>query len=167
MSWNIRILLGLVGLLILAAIIFGIYYTVVRLGYDGPIEVATYPGAAKAVEETVSPGFDHLQFTSTADPIAIEQFYRQEGYTCRYGEGNVFEHGVLVQDVYIRSDCLLDRSHFLGFHQTVKIVIQPVRSPYTFPNDDRNQDLTGGGVLTGQDVIDVQRTWGTDPVLGG
>src|SRR5688572_28164840 len=121
MSWNIRILLGLIGLLIVAAIIFGIYYTVVRLQYDGPVEVETYPGAAKTVEETVSPGFDHLQFTtSTADPIAVEQFYRDEGYICRFGTGDVYELGTLVEDVYIRSDCLLDRTHPLGFHQTVK-----------------------------------------------
>lgn len=167
MSWSIRILLGLIAIIVIALIAFGIYYTVIRLDRNGPIEVETYPGAQKVVEETVREGHDHLQFTSTASAFDIEHFYREKGYECVAGAGDVWESGIKLDDVYIRSTCLLDRSHSFGFQQTVRIIIQPNREPVVYQDNDPQLPAIGGGTLTGDVIIDVQRFWGSSGLLGG
>ncbi|HLA44483.1 MAG TPA: hypothetical protein VJZ27_13655, partial [Aggregatilineales bacterium] len=86
LSWNLRIVLGLALLVILAAIVFFIYYTVVRLDRDGPIDVDTYPNASVVNEESIGEDGDHIQYVSNAPDVSpggvtqhaldIEKFYR-------------------------------------------------------------------------------------------
>jgi len=168
LSWNLRILLGIITLIIVLIIFFFIYYTIVRLDRNQAIEIEAYPGAQLVNAEELQNGRDHLQYTSNgADPAAIEGFYRERGYTCRTQYGTVYVRGITENNVYVRSTCLLDRSHSLGFKQSVTLRIQPERTAYQYENNDPAGRVVGGGELTGWVVIDFIREWGNVGILGG
>jgi hypothetical protein len=160
LSWNVRLVLGMLLLAILFIVAFFIYYTLVRLDRDKALEFETYPGAQLIVEETLTEGYDHFYFTSTDPATEIEDFYAKQGYQCTRHTVDLYEDTVFKENAYYQSNCFLDRSHSLGFTQFNAIIIQPQRTPWQDPPS------AGGGALTGLVVIDIQRQWGGG-FLGG
>lgn len=168
LSWNLRILLGIVALVIVAILGFVAYYNILRLSLDEPPEVDVYPNSELLFESTVREGWEQARYVvDSDDPLAIERFYQEQGFECRTLSGDLYPNGRLEANVYIRSACLLDRSHSLGFRQTVQLDIQPIRTPYVYENDDPTNLIIGGGELTGEVVMDFQFLWGNDGLLGG
>ncbi|NJL92781.1 MAG: hypothetical protein HC915_03185 [Anaerolineae bacterium] len=152
----------------------GLYYVFLTFDRDRPVEVEVFPGAELIVEETLRDGWERQFYLGrVADPgqmstyiQELETHYRDQGFTCVSQFGDVYENATRVPNAYIRSRCLLDRTHPLGFRQSAEVIIQPRRVPVTFLNNDPNQRITGGGELTGEVDIDVQRRWGTFRVFG-
>lgn len=173
LSWNLRIVLGLVGLVIIFGIGFAIFYNVIRSTRNKPLEVDTYPGVQLVVEEKLNDNNDHFYYVGTTDPANAQQyatdvakFYRDKGYECRILSGNFYENAVLIENGYVRTACLLDRSHPVGVNQSVEITIQLERTPLTYLDNDPQKQITGGGEITGKVIIDVRRSWGTYDVVG-
>lgn len=167
LSWNLRIVIGLVALTIAAVVCGVIYYTVIRVSKDAPIEFETFPGAQLYLEEQLGEGSDHFYYISTADPLSIESFYREREFNCITQYGTVYENAVRNDSAYIQSTCLLDRSHALGFRQFTRLIIQPARTPIVYLDNNPSNQIVGGGELTGEVVIDIQRQWGNDGLFGG
>lgn len=165
LSWNLRIVLGLFALVIILIILFGIYYNIVRASHNKAPEVEAYPGATLVSQEKRD-GWDHHQYLSKSDALAIEGFYRERDFTCRQLYGDIYENGIRKENVYLHSSCLLDRSHALGFHQSAQLIIQPQRTPYQYRDNNPANEIVGGGELTGDVVIDIQRQWGNDGLVG-
>lgn len=151
LSWNVRVVLGLIILVIIAAVVFVIYYNVTRTRLDKPMEVNKYPDAQLVFEEKLLDGSDRLYYEIDSDDVGgvdglaqrVEKFYRDEEYTCR---------ALYDNSVYVYSTCLLEKTNFLGFDRFNRIMIVPLR--------DENNNLTG-------DVgIDVRRSWGSNGGIG-
>lgn len=163
LGWASRIVLGVIALIVLVVIGAGVYYMVVRSQRSGPLEVEQYPGTETLIDNEVQDGLSHQRYAGTTEignvaayAQQIEKFYRDQGFTCVTQTGETVENGTAVDNTYLQSTCLMDRSHPFGFDQSVRMIIQPER---TTPDQ--------GGALTGRVVIDVQRTWGSYAVIGG
>lgn len=150
LSWNIRIVLGLMIFIVIALVIFVIYYNVARSTLDKAMDVEKYPGAALIFEESVYDGTDRLYYEFSGDSAAVmdnaqrvEKFYADKDYTCRA----LFDNAE-----YVYSTCLLEKSHFLGFDRFNRIRIVPLR--------DENNAVTG---IVG---IEVTRNWGSNGGIG-
>ncbi len=151
LSWNVRVVLGLIILAIIAVVVFVIYYNVTRARLDKPMEVKAYPNAEKVFEETLLEGNDRLYYEVQAEDVAgvealareIENFYRDEDYTCRSLHDN---------SVYVYSTCLLEKTNFLGFDRFNRIRIVPLR--------DESSNLTG------KVGIEISRNWGSNGGIG-
>lgn len=167
MSWNLRIVLGLLVLVVILLVVGVVYYNIVRVSKDQALPFDPYPGSQLRLEEKLSAGSDHFYYISTDDPLAIESFYRSRDFECQTLYGDVFENAVRQEGVYIQSTCLLDRSHPLGFSQFTRLTIQPIRAPLQYLDDNPQNQIIGGGTLTGEVIIDIQRQWGNDGLLGG
>lgn len=167
LSWNLRILLGVIAVMFILVIGFFIYYTIERVRHDGPIDVEPYPDAELIIEESLQDGWDRQLYNVQADPQAVERFYQEDGYLCHALQGLAYEDGIRNDTAYLRSTCLLDRSHSLGFRQEVTIIIQPERTPYVHQDNNPANAIIGGGELTGNTAIDVRRQWGNVGILGG
>lgn len=173
LSWNLRIVLGAVVLVVLVAIGFFLYYTYIRLDRDGPIDVENPPDAELLNEENID-GFNRRYYVLSSSPELVEReardiedFYRDEEFTCVDYQGLVYEDRVRVEGAYIQSICSYDRSHTFGFEQTVRVIIQPERTELTFAGGGTTGEITGGGELTGNVIVVIERTWGSYDVLGG
>ncbi|MBZ0310812.1 MAG: hypothetical protein K8I82_32435, partial [Anaerolineae bacterium] len=91
LSWNVRVVLGLIILAIIAVVILVIYYNVTRARLDKPMEVKGYPNAEKVFEQKLLEGNDRIYYEITAEDVTgvealaqqVEEFYQDEEYTCR------------------------------------------------------------------------------------
>jgi hypothetical protein len=154
LSWNLRLVLGLLGLVLLAIILFVVYYNVVRFNRSGALSFEAYPGAQLASYQELGQGADQSFYVlQSNDPIAVERFYVEEGFTCRTLRGKVLISDGVEQ--YIQSSCLLDRSHPLGFEQSIQITIQPERTEIVYEETNEGRIPVSGGALTGQVIISV------------
>lgn len=154
LSWNVRLVLGMLLLAIIAVIGFGLYYTVVRLDRGKALEFEAYPGSQLINEETVAEGFDHFYYTTTDSPELVERFFANQDYVCRRQSADIYVDTVYTENIFVQSVCIVDRSHSLGFIQFNTITIQPQRTPWQDPPS------AGGGGLTGIVIIDIKRQWG-------
>jgi hypothetical protein len=168
LSWYGRGVILVVGVIILALVFLGIYYAYIRYDRNRPYEFEVYPGVEQVVEEKLSDNEDHFQYLGRTEPNntenyarQVQRFYTDQGFVCQSLIGDVYENARLLENVYVWSRCVVDRSHGFGVNQTVVIVIQPERTPVIFRDNNPQNEIVGGGELTGVVVIDVQRAWGT------
>lgn len=163
LSWNLRIVLGLVILSIIFVIGFGISYSVTSNQYSKALELDVYPGTTLSGQVDLLSGQDRLLYVNMVETVDydtvvarsrdIQRFYEERDYECTVGTGHINVNGQQERNLYIYSRCLLDRSHDFGFQQFNTLIIQPQR-------------LEGSNELTGQILIDVQRQWNNSGFLG-
>ncbi len=166
LSWNLRIMLGLVGVAILVAIGFFAWYTFVRLDRDGPLDYDTYPNA-ELMNEDELPGQVLRRYAVPDAPENVQRYYTEREFECTATFGDVQEGDTLREDVFVRATCLRDRSHPLGFEQTLRLSIQPERAPLIYQDNNPQNSVIGGGEPTGRTIIDVRATWTNMGLLGG
>lgn len=150
LSWNVRLVLGIVGIIIIGAIVLIIYYNLSRIRLDKPMDVEKYPDANLVYEDSPFDGADRQYYevkgdVNTVNEIAqkVERFYADEDYTCRALYDNA---------EYVYSTCLLEKTNFWGFDRFNRILIVPIRD--------------GNDTLTGSIGIDINRSWGAGGGLG-
>ncbi|MFP4321524.1 MAG: hypothetical protein ACLFTK_03645 [Anaerolineales bacterium] len=166
LSWNLRIAIGGVVLIILSVGGFFAWYSVSQGAYDGPAEYTPYPNVEPiAAEETEGRTF--YRFIAPDDHQAVQAFFAEQGFECQAFNGNVQEGPTIRQNVFVRATCLLERIHPLGFQQTVQVSIQPERTALEYENNNPQGAIVGGGIPTGRTFITEQSTWDTSGLFGG
>ena len=175
LSWNIRILIGILVLAIVLVIGIAVFYNVVRAGYTNPMGVEIYPSAELMFDGTPDNGVQQQVYAVQGDGTQdiptvaqdIQSFYEDEGFECSAQYGTIYENAVRLEDAYLQSNCFKERSHTFGFTQFSRITIQPERRPYQYLDGNPENQITGGGDLTGLIAIEIMREWDSSGILGG
>lgn len=141
-----RIALGLLAVVIVAAIGAAAVYTYARWSRSQPPDVARYPGAQEVAAEMLAVGRDRRQYAVVAAVAEVEAFYEGQDDMACSRQFAAQEDGAGGEGAgrHVATHCLLDRS-LLGFTQYATVVIRPTYDPAQEPS--------------GEVVIDVQRYW--------
>jgi hypothetical protein len=144
----VRIALGVFGLVLVAAVVAGIAFVLMRAGRNEPLEIEMVPGAQRIANEVLTDHSDHQQYVSTA-PVEeiVAAFARQDDMVCHDQYVRVVDQpdGEPLREGYLYTSCLIDRS-WLDMTQYNEITIQP--------------QYDADGQATGEVLIDVRRYWG-------
>jgi len=144
----VRIALGVFGLVLVAAVVAGIAFVLMRASRNKPLEIDMVPGARQVGSEVLSDHSDHYQYVSTS-PIEeiVAAFARQDDMVCHDQYARVVDQpdGEPLREGYLYTTCLVDRS-WLDMTQYNEITIQP--------------QYDADGQATGEVLIDVRRFWG-------
>jgi len=173
--WNIRPILVLFGIIIIAALFGAIYYNIVRLDRDRPIQVENYPNGLILVEEAPDANRDRVLYVVRVSNLAtiereatrMTEFYVDQGFECVDGRATIYVEALRTENAYINTTCFIDRSHPLGFTQYARVLIQPERAAYQYEDNDPNRAIIGGGSHTGQIFVELVREWSSYNVFGG
>jgi|GEM_PF-6108720 len=117
LSWNLRLVIGVVLLVIIASVLFFVYYNIQANNRNEPLSLELYDGMTLLNSEALRDGEqrDYYVVTGVA-PFDIEKFYQDRDFDCT----SLFN----AAGEYLRSTCLLERTH-LGFWQVASLTIQP------------------------------------------
>jgi hypothetical protein len=148
-STAFRILLGVIGLIVIVAVVGTIAFFVISGMRNKPIEVKTYPGAQRVAQQKFE-GEDRQVYTTNDGFEDVGRFYSgQDDTQCQTIYQNVQptnggQDSVRENPQYIK--CSMDRS-WMNISQYAEIAIYPTMDE-------------SGNVIEGPTTIYVTRVWG-------